>query len=100
MVTLMVLKVVTHAGSSVWVYSGADITRSGYGYYYGGWWYPTFNYPHLAEWSEERTKCCVTGIDRDSLSGTDSREERCRWTGKTTHGLIASLLAAVLSTSA
>ena len=61
---------------------------------------PTFNYPHLAEWSEERTKCCVTGIDRDSSSGTDSREERCRWTGKTTHGLIASLLAAVLSTSA
>jgi hypothetical protein len=61
---------------------------------------PAFNYPHLAEWSEERTKCCVTGIDRDSLSGTDSREERCRWTGKTTHGLIASLLAAVLSTSA
>ena len=46
-----------------------------------------------------RTKCCVTGIDRDSLSGTDSREERCRWTGKTTHGLIASLLAAVLWTS-
>src|SRR4029077_19105661 len=63
-------------------------------------WTPSFNYPHLAEWSEERTKCCVTGIDRDSLSGTDSREERCRWTGKTTHGLIASLLAAVLSTSA
>ena len=61
---------------------------------------PAFNYPHLAEWSEERTKCCVTGIDRDSLSGTDSREERCRWTGKTTHGLIASLLAAVLWTSA
>ena len=30
---------------------------------------PAFNYPHLAEWSEERTKCCVTGIDRDSLSG-------------------------------
>src|ERR1700735_470341 len=49
---------------------------------------------------EERTKCCVTGIDRDSLSGTDSREERCRWTGKTTDGLIASLLAAVLWRSA
>jgi hypothetical protein len=27
-----------------------------------------------------RTKYCVTGVDRDSLSGTDSREERCQWT--------------------
>jgi hypothetical protein len=57
---------------------------------------PTFSSKAL----RERTNCCVTGIGRDSLSGTESRGERCQWTGGLTHGLIANLLAAVLPTSA
>src|SRR5262249_31784445 len=60
----------------------------------------TFNYPHLVEAGTNTANCCVAGIGRDSLSGTESQTERCPWTGKLTHGLIASLQAATLATSA
>ena len=37
------------------------------------WGSPAFNYPHFVERTEKRTSCCMRGIGRDSLSGTESQ---------------------------
>ncbi len=57
-----------------------------------------FNYPHLGVYHDFAAACCVDGVDRDSLYGTESRTKRCRsWTND---GSTRSFRVAVLATAA